>query len=297
IRASLRSVPGVVSVRVVAYSATAVHGPQGAASVNHSQGKTLLIGAGEVGRRLAGALERAGWGRVTVSRESGWDVAERASDEAPRLIGVREHDLAAVLERLSQIPRERLILVQNGFLEAVHGDLGPVTRGLIWFTSKGDFFAELTPSLFFGPLAVTLASALSSGALRAAAIDEREEFLRQMILKGVWNAVVGLPLAVHGVDLGTYLESHAEELHALTGESAAAASAHYGVSVSGEQALACLRETTTPIHWVRGGAKALAWRNGALARFGRAHGVATPVNDRLLRAVGYDPDDPPPPGP
>ena len=46
-------------------------------------------------------------------------------------------------------------------------------------------------------------------------------------------------------------------------------------------------ETTKELGWVRGGAKALAWRNGAIARFGRRHGIPTPVNDRLLRAVGY----------
>ena len=52
-------------------------------------------------------------------------------------------------------------------------------------------------------------------------------------------------------------------------------------------------ETIGPIGFVTGGAKALPWRNGAIAAFGRRHRVATPVTDRLLRAADYDPDDPP----
>ena len=57
--------------------------------------------------------------------------------------------------------------------------------------------------------------------------------------------------------------------------------------------MAKILETTVDLGWVRGGTKALAWRNGALARFGRRHGVPTPVNDRLLRAAAYDPDSDP----
>ena len=111
-----------------------------------------------------------------------------------------------------------------------------------------------------------------------------------MIVKGIWNGVVGLPLAVHDVDLATYFESHAEELEELVAESAAAAGKNYDVDVDPAAALRKIRDTTTELGWVRGGKKALPWRNGAVAWFGRQYGVPTPVNDRLLRDAGYDPD-------
>jgi len=244
-----------------------------------------LIGPGEVGRRLAGALRASGVAVQEVTRTSGWDAASDPGDDTVRLVAVREEDLGAVLDRLAAVPRERLLLVQNGFLEVVHGDLGPVSRGLIWFTSKGEFFASLRPSLFHGPLAEAIVPPLSAGGLAVERIDDRASFLREMVLKGIWNCVVGLPLAVHGVTLGEYLERHDGELEQLLDESAAAASAEYGVEVTADDARACLARTTGPVQWVRGGVKALPWRNGAIVEMGRRHGIPTPVNERLIRAA------------
>jgi len=257
-----------------------------------SRESAYVIGLGEVGRRLSEALAIRGWTIRPVTRDSGWEPALDANDRSPRIVAVREEQLQAVLDRFPAVMADRLVLVQNGFLEAVHGDLGPVTRGLVYFTSKKDFFRVLCPSPFHGTLAQSLAGDLCEGGIAAETVADRAEFLREMIVKGIWNAVVGLPLAVHDVDLGTYLARHVDELDALADESARAAGAEYGVRLSGERAVLKLRATTSELGWVRGGAKALPWRNGALARFGRTHGIATPVNDRLLRAVGHDPDIP-----
>jgi len=246
-------------------------------------GRAFVIGMGEVGRRLAGALAAAGWVVAPVSRNAGWDTALDESDPACRLIAVREEDLQGVLDRFPETLRPRLLLVQNGFLEAVHGSLGPVSRGLIYFTSKGGFFKVLCASLFHGPLAPPIAAAIEVGGIRARPIEDREEYLRAMIVKGIWNAVVGLPLAVHDVDLATYLDTFRDEFEALVDESSRAAGAEYGVSVSAAVVERKILETTAELGWVKGGKKSLAWRNGAIAQFGRRHGVPTPVNDRLLR--------------
>jgi ketopantoate reductase len=250
--------------------------------------RAFVIGMGEVGRRLAGALERAGWTVRPVRRSDGWDSATDASQSGPRIIAVREEDLQHALDLFPASMRHQLLLVQNGFLEAVHGDLGPVSRGLIYFTSKQEFYRELCPSPFYGPLAPAVAGALRRGGVATECLDERDTFLRAMIIKGVWNAVVGLPLAVHGVDLATYLDDYREELEALADEGCRAVGAEYGVEVRGSDAVAKLLETTTELGSLTGGAKALAWRNAAIARFGRRHRIPTPVNDRLLAAVGYE---------
>lgn len=249
-------------------------------------GRAFVIGMGEVGRTLSGALARGGWTVLPVTRRDGWDPALDADDPSPRIVAVREEDLGGVLERCAGPLRSRLVLVQNGFLEAVHGALGPVTRGLIYFTAKDHFFRVLCASPFYGPLAGPIVGALEAGGIPCKLVEEGAESLRAMVVKGIWNAVVGLPLAVHGVDLATYLETFRDELEALIEESALAAGAEYGVRVSAAVAERKILETTTELGWVKGGVKAIAWRNGALAGFGRRHGVPTPVNDRLLRAAG-----------
>ena len=78
---------------------------------------------------------------------------------------MREDDLPDAFGRFPPSAHDRMVLVQNGFLEAVLGPLGDVTRGLIWFTSKGDFFEILNPSPFYGPRAVELVPLLAEGGL------------------------------------------------------------------------------------------------------------------------------------
>ncbi len=253
-------------------------------------GRAFVVGTGEVGRRLATALAVAGWATIPVTRERGWEAALREDDPAPRIVAVREEDLGAVLERLTGPLRSRAVLVQSGFLEAVHGPLGPVTRGLLWLTAKEAFFSVLCKSQFHGPLAGAIAGTLGTGGIPCSVLEGRDDFLRAMIVKGAWNAVVGLPLAVHRMSLAAYLESQRDEMEALIDECARAAGAEYGVEASAAVAERKLLETTTRLGWVKGGTRALAWRNGAIARFGRRHAIPTPVNDRLLRAAGADPD-------
>ena len=169
---------------------------------------------GEVGRRLEAALKRARWTVHGVTRDRGWDRALDGSDSSPRIVAVREEDLQGVLDRFPPTMLDRLVLVQNGFLEPVAGELGPVTRGLIYFTSKGDFYRELAPSPFFGKQALPLAAALAEGGIATETVDDIGGFLVAMVVKGIWNAVVGLPLAIHGVDqeiqTTTDVPAHAE---------------------------------------------------------------------------------------
>ncbi|MEM7168127.1 MAG: hypothetical protein AAF581_21945 [Planctomycetota bacterium] len=246
----------------------------------------FVIGPGEVGRRLGGALESQQWQVTTVRRNDGWDAATAATD-GPRLLCMREEDIVAAFGRFSAQQRSSTVLVQNGFLEAgiPATDLAGTTRGLIWFTSKGDFYLPLRTSVLFGPWANALAEAFNQAGVPFEVSADESAFLRDMIIKGFWNTVVGLPLAVHGVDLGTYLADFGDEIEQLAHESVTACAPEYGVEVAVSDALSTLHETTTELGWVKtSAAKALDWRNGAVAAFGRKHGVPTPVNDRLLAA-------------
>ncbi|MGE3964774.1 MAG: ketopantoate reductase family protein [Planctomycetota bacterium] len=247
----------------------------------------FVIGPGEVGRRLASGLEQAGWQVNRATRTQGWDAALAATG-CPRILAMREEDVVAAFRRFPEAARRDLVLVQNGFLEVGLGaELQGVTRGLIWFTAKGEFFLPLRPSLIHGPWAQQLASAWRHAGLQFEVVPDARTFQREMIIKGIWNCVVGLPLAVHGVDLATYQQRFPDEIAQIAQEACRACAAEYGVDIPPSEVLECIAATTAELGWVATQkAKALPWRNGAIAAFGRNHGVATPTTDRLLGAAG-----------
>jgi len=246
--------------------------------------RTAVLGLGEVGRRLAAALELAGVEVRPVARESGWEGLE---DDAtgPVLVCVREEALVDVLPRLAGLDPARLVFVQNGWIRPVLGGHAAASRGLIWFTSKGEFFRELRPSLFGGPLAPALADALGRGGLAAAALDDAG-FRAAEAEKMGFNCVVGLPLAVHGLSLGDYLAGQPAEAEALFRESVDVCARSLGVAAAPAW-WDDFRRAVAPLGWVRAAAaKALEYRSGAVAHLARELGIAVPVTTRLLAAAG-----------
>jgi hypothetical protein len=241
-----------------------------------------VIGFGEVGQRLARALGQAGVDAVPVTRDSGWDRVVN-DPEGVRLICVREQQLAVVLERLEQVPDRQIVLVQNGWIRPLLEDRPDVTRGLIWFTSKGEFFRVLRPSPFTGPLADRLVGALEAGGIPASAVDS-VEFAALDADKMGFNCVVGLPLAVHQRTLGDYLDGYRDEAHELFTESVTACAEALRTTVDPAWWPRFIN-SAEPLGWVRATvAKALEFRNGAVAKLASQLGLETPVTDRLLRA-------------
>ncbi len=248
-------------------------------------GRAVVVGLGEVGRRLSGALAAAGVETVPVTRGAGWErlAAERV---APVLVCVREEALGGALARLDGVAAERLVFVQNGWVRDLLAGVPRCSRGLIWFTAKGDFFRVLRPSAFAGPAAAPLAAALARGGIAAEAL-EPGPFAAAEAEKMGFNCVVGLPLAVRGVSLGEYLARCPAEAEAVFSEATAVSARSLGVAPSPAWWPAFARDAG-PIAWVRAGAaKALEFRNGAVARLARGLGMSVPANDALLAAVGY----------
>ena len=248
--------------------------------------RVYIIGAGEVGRRLGHALRAAGAEVLEVTRRNGW--VEAASDlPGCRLVCVREDDLAAVLDRLAVVPDRSIVCVQNGWIRPLLSRRQDVTRGLIWFTSKGEFFEVLRESPFEGTCAAELAARLTAGGIPAHSVDD-EKFAALEADKMGFNCVVGLPLAIHDVTLESYLIEHRDAARALFEESVATCARALGVTAEGTW-WQDFCSAARPIGWIRAtAAKALAFRNGAVARLARAHGIAVPVTDRLLRQAGFD---------
>jgi ketopantoate reductase len=243
-----------------------------------------VIGMGEVGRRLAGALHRAGVAALPVTRTRGWDEA-REDRDGLCLVCVREEALAEVLDTLHGVPSERLVLVQNGWIRPLLHDLPDVTRGLIWFTSKGEFFQILRPNPFSGPAAERLALALAAGGLPSEEVSS-DHFDRLDADKMGFNCVVGLPLAVYGSSLEDYLEESPEEARAVFEEAIDACSAATGAG-SEDGVWDAFRASAEHLGWVRvSEAKALDFRNRAVVALAAEHGRQAPVNSDLLRRYG-----------
>ncbi len=245
-----------------------------------------IIGTGEVGRRLSQALRTSRSEVIEVTRREGWDHATHDPDGV-RLVCVREEDLALVLDRLAGVPDRSIICIQNGWIRPVLSGTPHVTRGLVWFTSKGDFFEILRPSPFHGPFADDLTSRLTAGGIPATSVTNAE-FAALEADKMGFNCVVGLPLAVHGVTLQTYLTDYHDEAHELFEESVTTCAHALGATNDPDWWYEfCV--ATQPLGWISTTvAKALEFRNGAVARLARKHGIAVPVTDRLLLEVGFD---------
>ncbi len=244
-----------------------------------------VVGMGEVGRRLATALASAGVKVLPVTRVSGWDEA-LADNDAPMLMCVREEALPELLARVGGVAPERLVFVQNGWVRPLLAGLSGCTRGLIWFTSKGEFFRVLRASVLSGPQATRLASALGRGGVPAVAVGG-VAFASAEAEKMGFNCVVGLPLAVHRVSLSEYLARFEDEAHVVFGEALQFTARALGANLPAHAWEEFVR-VCEPIGWVRTAtAKALAYRNGAVIRLARELGGSAPVNQRLLEAVGF----------
>ncbi|MCW8985056.1 MAG: hypothetical protein OQK55_06910 [Thermoanaerobaculales bacterium] len=240
-----------------------------------------IIGMGEVGRRLAGALHRTGIAALPVTRTQGWDEA-REDRKGICLVCVREEALAEVLDALSEVQSERLVVVQNGWIRPLLHDLPDVTRGLIWFTSKGEFFQILRPNFFTGPAADDLSLALAAGGLPSEAV-EAGVYDRLDADKMGFNCLVGLPLAVHGLSLEDYLGSFPEEARAVFDEAVGACSATVGAEIDPDGWDAFL-ESAKHLGWIRvSEAKALDFRNRAVVALAAEFGRSAPVNTELLQ--------------
>lgn len=244
-----------------------------------------VVGMGEVGGRLAAALAAGGVQVTPVTRTSGWDTVGRGDGDV--LVCVREDDLEALLPRLADVEPERLVFVQNGWVRPLLDEIRGCSRGLIWFTSKGGFYRHLRPSPFHGPRAAELVEALQRGGLPAEAMDDRS-FRAADVDKMGFNCVVGLPLAVHGMSLGSYLDERRDEASRVFAEAVDVLSAAVGIEPDPEMWGAFV-ESVAPITWMKPSqAKALAFRNGAVVREARRLGLDAPANADLLRRYGVE---------
>lgn len=212
------------------------------------------------------------------------DPASDVHDEGPIVVAVREESLRGLLKPLEK-HLARCVFVQNGWVDQYLPAFGTVGRGLLWFTAKGELFKVLAPSIFFGPYADEVARILEAGKVAARVEPDAWVFVREIAFKLAWNNVVGLPLAVRGVSLAEYLEKNADEARAIVEETCAAIAVATEAPIDARLAFDVLLYTTRELGELRGGTKALDFRNGAVVALAQSQGRAAPVNSRLLASA------------
>ncbi len=241
-----------------------------------------IIGRGEVGRVFARCAHAAREETRVLTRRD--DPRTDVLEEGPIVVAVREESLLALLKPL-ETHLSRCVFVQNGWVDQYLPAFGTVSRGLLWFTAKGELFKVLAPSIFFGPYAEQTARILEAGKVAARVELDPWVFVREIAFKLAWNNVVGLPLAVRGLSLAEYLQKHAEEARALVEETCAAIAVATQAPIDARLAFEVLLYTTRELGELRGGTKALDFRNGAVVALAQSQGRAAPVSSRLLASA------------
>lgn len=257
-----------------------MHGTRGKAG-QHMTERIVIVGLGEIGRRLAAAAGQLGDDVTRVARADGGGALPGDVGTA-LVVCVRETDLSSVLAR---VPPERagdLVVVQNGFIDDVLAPFGAHTRAVLWFTAKGTFFADLLPSPVRGPRAALASELIRAAGATAETIEDPAVFKRMALEKAIWCCVAGAPLAVWDCDLATAMHTRIGDVEAIVDEACRVVTRACGADLSSQRVLATLMDTCGRVGWMRGSTSALAWRNGQVVRWGTRYGLATPANQAIV---------------
>lgn len=244
----------------------------------------VIVGMGEVGRRLAHGADVARLAYWPVTREAGQQWLSEPKG-VPLLIAVRENDLPSVL---AQVPPERgsdLIFVQNGFVDELIAPYPDATRAVLWFTAKASFFADLLPSPVYGPRAELARKLISGSGASAEVLADQDVFRRYALEKAVWSCIVGAPLAVWETTLDAARHERMADIKAIIAEACEVVRVALGTEIAPQRVMATLDDTAARLGWMRGGTKSVAWRNGKLVEWGERCGIPTPANRAILEAA------------
>jgi hypothetical protein len=249
--------------------------------------EVIVLGLGEVGRRIAEGARRAGDSVRELRRgDSLSDTLSAVSDRALVVLAMREDDLEGPLrEALARCP-SGVIVLQNGWIdELLEGR--EVTRAVLWFTAKGDFFASARESVVGGPHAQRFARwALAAGApCRVVSPDDARREARE---KAAWSCLVGPGVAAYGVTFAEMLALDEHTARRIVEEACEVASRALGEEVSKVNAWRMVTDTVGALGWMRGGSKGLAWRSGRVVRWAEetlGDGMAAVRNAEVLRLL------------
>ncbi len=248
--------------------------------------EVAVVGMGEVGRRVAEGARRAGVSVREVRR--GPSLAQAvASMDGPIVLAMREDDLEAPLrEALALRPRD-VIVTQNGWIdELLEGH--EVTRAVLWFTAKGDFFESARETVVGGPWADAMVRWVREAGAPAR-VASPDDALREAREKAAWSCLVGPALAAWERTFAEAVALNEPAARGIIDEACSVASRALGVPVSAKGAWTMVEQTVGPLGWMRGGSRGLRWRTGRIVRWAEetlGDGMAAVRSGEVLRRLG-----------
>lgn len=250
-----------------------------------------IVGLGKIGRVFEDRARRFGDEVAGVTRATGREAIERPGGEGPIVVAVGEEDLPDLVSRIHPSQSGRLVFVQNGFVGEHLAKLGARGRGLLHFNASASGEVRvLLPSVFGGNEAARqAASVLDRGGIPSRFEPNEGKFRVEEIRKALWSCALGILAFWKKIPVGRLFEECPGEVEQLLRESVAVASRLFGVSPSVDDLLESLRTMAAALPDYPGSARALAYRNGYLARHARALRIPTPLQDRILAEVGHGP--------
>jgi hypothetical protein len=156
----------------------------------------VIIGIGELAGVFAKAFLRNGHPVYPVTRRMNMATeAENLPDPQLVLVAVAEKDFKAVMQKIPDIWRDRLVLLQNELLPRdwkAHGIANPTVIS-IWFEKKkGMDYNVLMPSPVWGPNAHVVAESLAKIDIPCKILSGEDELVFELVLKNVFVFTINI---------------------------------------------------------------------------------------------------------
>ena len=180
----------------------------------------VLIGTGEMGGVFARGFLRLGHPLYPVTRQTSMEeVAAAIPDPDAVIVAVGEKDLPAVLEKLPEVWRNRLVLLQNELLPADFSHLPGVTVISVWFEKKpGMDYKVIIPSPVYGPRAELVEKALATLDIPVKRLENEEDLLFELVLKNLYILTTNIAGLKAGGTVRELWEEHRKLAEAVADE-------------------------------------------------------------------------------
>lgn len=181
----------------------------------------IIVGMGEMAGVFARGFLRAGYPVYPVTREM--DMQQQAAQiTRPELVlvAVAENDLHPVLQRLPDVWKDRLVLLQNELLphDWQQYQLEPTVIS-VWFEKKkGQDFKVLIASPVYGDKADILLDSLGAIDIAAHKLNSADELLFELVVKNVYILTTNIAGLKTGGTVAKLWQNHQPLARAVAGE-------------------------------------------------------------------------------
>lgn len=170
-----------------------------------------VIGGGRIGSFFTDVLSGS-----LITRDSGVLMSE-----GPIIVCVRNADLESIIESIPKNRQKDLVFIQNGMIHPLLKRLGveDSTCGILYFAieTKGALPVDGGNSVFTGIHSDWMVAGLKIADVEARSVS-KQEFLKEMGIKLIWNSIFGLLGEVYQKNVGQIVQSHALEINELAVE-------------------------------------------------------------------------------